>query len=69
VGTFAKVVALIADSVKLSSRRLAQVDRDLAYEVVGGARYAAAAVDTGMLLLPYWRQDYLIFWDVLVGVV
>jgi hypothetical protein len=52
VERFAKVVALIADSVMLSSRRLAQVDMDLAYEVVGGARYAAAAVDTGMLLLP-----------------
>jgi hypothetical protein len=59
------VVASIADSAMLSSRRLAQVDRDLAYEVVGGARYAAVAVDTGMLLLPYWR----LYFDVLVGVV
>jgi hypothetical protein len=59
------VVALIADSVMLLSRRLAQVDRDLAYEVVGGARYAAVAVDTGTLLLPYWRR----YFDVLMGVV
>lgn len=59
------MVALIADSVMLSSRHLAQVDRDLAYEVVGGARYAAAAVDRYKLLLPWWRQ----YFGVLVGVV
>lgn len=50
--SFAKEVALTADSVMLSSRRLARVYRDLAYEVVGGARCAAAAVDTGKLLPP-----------------
>lgn len=52
------MVAWIADSAMLSSRRLAQVDRDLAYEVAGGARYAAVAAGTGMLLLPYWRQYF-----------
>lgn len=51
-----KAVASIVGSVKLSSRRLAQVDRDLAYEVVGGARCAAAAVDRCKSRLPWWRQ-------------
>lgn len=54
---FAMVVASIADSATLSSRRLAQVDRDLACEVVGGARYAEA-VDMSMLLLPYLRRRF-----------
>jgi hypothetical protein len=46
------VVASIADSVMLSSRRFALVDKDLAYEVVGDARYAAVAADMDRLLLP-----------------
>lgn len=41
------------------------MDRDLAYEFVGDARYAAAAVDRDKLLLPWWRRSF----DVLAGVV